>query len=94
MAAVAVRRSSAQKKTDSSRAKSGTKAHPRRRSRTAVRKLVKAVLLVLVLACLEITVRSSPQNVVAAAERHGMIYATVYDYLEKPRAVASAAEDQ
>ena len=130
MAAVAVRRSSSQKKTDSSRAKPGPKARSRRKPRTAARKLVRAVVLVAVLACLfcyvnlyanlaetstsrsklldlcrqekiknerlklELTVRSSPQEVVAAAERQEMVYATEYEYLELPRAVASAAEDR
>ncbi|MCE5198367.1 MAG: hypothetical protein ABFD54_16695 [Armatimonadota bacterium] len=34
---------------------------------------------------------SSPHNVVAAAERSGMVYAAQYDYIHGPQAVASAA---
>ena len=130
MAAVAVRRSSLQSKTDSSRAKSGAKARPRRKPRTVARKFVRAVVLVVVMACLfcyvnlyanlaetstsrsklldlrrqekiknerlklELTVCSSPQGIVAAAQRQKMVYATEYEYLERPRAVASAVDDQ
>jgi hypothetical protein len=33
---------------------------------------------------------SSPHNVVAAAQKSGMIYATSYDFIRRPLAVASA----
>ena len=35
---------------------------------------------------------SSPHNVTAAAQKSGMIYAKDYDYLGKPKSVASAKE--
>lgn len=36
---------------------------------------------------------SSPQRVVSAAENAGMVYASDYDYVNKPRTVASAGQD-
>jgi hypothetical protein len=41
----------------------------------------------------EMVRRSSPNYVVAAAKQSGMIPATQYDYLNKPRTVASAKND-
>lgn len=38
----------------------------------------------------ELIRRSSPRSIVALAQKQGMIYATQYDYLQKPKAVASA----
>ena len=35
---------------------------------------------------------TSPRNVVASAEKSGMIYAKDYDYLGKPKTVASAPD--
>lgn len=36
---------------------------------------------------------SSPQRVVNAAEKAGMVYASDYDYINKPSTVASAGQD-
>ncbi len=38
----------------------------------------------------ELTRRSSPGNVVSAAQRAGMVYATEYEYLRRPPTMASA----
>lgn len=43
---------------------------------------------------LEYDRRSSPESVVAAAQKAGMVYATEYEYLPAPQQVASAKKDR
>ena len=42
----------------------------------------------------ELIRRSSPENVMAAAQKAGMVCATRYDYLRKPATVASSADSR